>query len=114
MAGLWTVARQTFARIVRTKTAWVFILVLSGLLIVLPYSIEGDGTLAGKIRAFLSYSTGITAVMLSVLTIFLAVDIVSSDVRRKTVFSVVCKPVARWQYILGAGGGWSCSMRCCC
>ena len=105
MVGLWSVARQTFFQIVRTKTAWVFILVLTVLLVALPHNIEGDGTLAGKIRAFLSYSTTITAVTLSILTLFLTIDIVSSDVRRKTVFSIVCKPVARWQYILGRWGG---------
>jgi len=101
MGGLWSVARQTFFQIVRTKTAWVFILVLTVLLVALPHNIEGDGTLAGKIRAFLSYSTTVTAITLSILTLLLAVDVVASDVRRKTVFSVVCKPVARWQYILG-------------
>ena len=99
--GVRVVARQTFLQIVRTKTAWVFIIVLTVLLVVLPHHIEGDGTLAGRVRAFLSYSTTFTAVTLSVLTIFLAIDVVTGDVRFKTVFSVVCKPVPRWQYILG-------------
>lgn len=101
MGGLWTIALQTFARIVRTKTAWVFILVLTIALVALPHNLEGDGTLAGRIRAFLSYSMTISAVLLSILTIFLAVDVVTDDVRRKTIFSVASKPVARWQYILG-------------
>ena len=101
MGGLWTIARQTFVRIVRTKTVWVFVLVLTVILVALPHNLEGDGTLAGRIRAFLSYSTTVSAVLLSILTLFLAVDLVSADVRSKTVFSVVAKPVARWQYILG-------------
>jgi len=105
MHGIWTVARQTFAQIVRTKTAWVFILVLSVLLVVMPHNLQGDGTLAGRIRAYLSYSTTVTAALLSILTIFLAVDVVSADVRSKTVFSVITKPVARWQYVLGRWAG---------
>ena len=105
MRGIWTVARQTLAQILRTKTAWVFILVLAVLLVVLPHGLQGDGTLAGRIRAYLSYSTTIIALTLSVLTVFLAVDVVSSDVRNRTVFSVVTKPVGRWQYVLGRWGG---------
>ncbi len=101
MRGIWTVARQTLAQILRTKTAWVFILVLAAFLVVLPGGLQGDGTLAGRIRAYLSYSTTIIALTLSVLTVFLAVDVVSSDVRNRTVFSVVTKPVGRWQYVLG-------------
>ena len=101
MRGIWTIARHTFAQIVRTKTAWVFILVLGAVLVAMPHNLQGDGTLAGRIRAYLAYSTTVTATMLSILTIFLAVDVVSADVRGKTVFSVVTKPVARWQYVLG-------------
>jgi len=105
MHGILTVAKHTFAQIIRTKTAWVFILILGMILVIMPHSLQGDGTLTGRIRAYLSYSTTITATLLSILTIFLAVDVVSSDVRNKTVFSVVTKPVSRWQYVLGRWAG---------
>ncbi|MCK4601804.1 MAG: hypothetical protein KAU28_05025, partial [Phycisphaerae bacterium] len=63
--------------------------------------LKGDGTLAGRARTFLSYSTSLTRVALGVLTVFFTVAAVSEDVRTRMIFTVAVKPVARWQYILG-------------
>jgi len=101
MRGFWTVARHTFAHCLRMKAAGVFILLLGVALLAMPMALRGDGTLAGAIRTYLSYSTTLTAVLLSLVTIFAAVGTVTADVRNKYIFTVATKPVARWQYILG-------------
>jgi hypothetical protein len=101
MANIWSIARHTFAQCVRMKVAAAFMVLLVVALVVLPAVMTGDDTLAGQIRAFLAYSTGVTGVLLSLLTIFVGTSLVSSDVRTHQVFSVATKPLGRWQYIVG-------------
>ena len=105
MGGIWAVARHTFSQCLRMKLAGVFIATLAVSLVVLPLAMEGDGTLAGKVRTLLSYGVSITSVLLSVVTIFLAVSVVATDIGKKHVFLVASKPLARWQYVVGRWGG---------
>ena len=101
MRSLWAVARETFTECVRTKSAAVFVLLLVVSLPAMALTIEGDGTLKGRIQTFLAYSSSWTQLLLSLATILLAVGIVTEDVRAKTIFTVAAKPLARWQYLLG-------------
>jgi len=101
MFRIWAVARQTFAQCLRMKVAVAFVLLLGAALATMPFIMEGDGTLAGKIRTYLSYSTAMISVLLSLVTIFVSVSVVASDVRDKQIFTVAVKPIGRWQYILG-------------
>ncbi len=101
MFRLWAVARHTFRQCLRMKVAGLFIILLAVGLGVLPFLMEGDGTLAGRIRTFLSYGATMTAVLLGLVTIFLSTAVITSDVRGKQIFSVATKPISRWQYILG-------------
>jgi hypothetical protein len=101
MTGVWTVARQTFWQCVRTKVAAVFAVLLAVSLALLPSVMEGDGTLAGRIRTFLDYGTTAISVLLAMVVAFLSVGVVSNDVRDRHVFLVCTKPLSRWQYIVG-------------
>ncbi len=101
MRRLWAVTRQTFAQCVRMKVAAAFILLLAITLAAMPALMKGDGTLAGRIRTLLNYGAALTALLLSVVTIFLSVAVVASDVADKQVFLVATKPLPRWQYVLG-------------
>jgi hypothetical protein len=101
MLGIWSIAKHTFAQCVRMKLAAVFVVLLAIALIALPAQMTGDGTLAGQIRAFLAYGTGIALGLLSIMTIFVGASLVSNDIRTKQIFTVAVKPVARWQYLLG-------------
>lgn len=101
MRGIWTLARHTFAQALRMKVAGVFLLLLALALGVMPFAMRGDGTLAGRVRTLLAYGMGVTAVLLSLVTIFVSTSVITSDVRQKQIFSVVTKPLSRWQYVLG-------------
>ena len=101
MRGIWAVTRQTFTQCLRMKVAAAFILLLGITLAAMPSLMKGDGTLAGKIRTLLNYGTALTALILSVVTIFLSVAVVASDVAERQVFLVATKPLPRWQYVLG-------------
>jgi ABC-type transport system involved in multi-copper enzyme maturation permease subunit len=99
--GVRAVARYTFLQCVRMRMAAVFVALLTLSLLTLPFLMEGDGTLAGRIRTLLSYGCGATGVLLSLMTIFVACSVVSSDVETKNIFTVAVKPLARWEYIVG-------------
>ncbi|MDY6913261.1 MAG: hypothetical protein SVT52_02220 [Planctomycetota bacterium] len=101
MRSIWAVTRYTFAQCLRMKVAGLFIVLLAVALSAMPFMMKGDGTLAGRIRTFLAYSTSVVNLLLSLVTVFLAVAVVSDDVRKKQIFTVVTKPLARWQYIIG-------------
>lgn len=95
-------AWQTFRQCLRMKIAAAFMALLALVLVALPaITVGGDNMLSARIRTFLDYSVSLTAVLLSIVTIFLSVAVISNDVRTKQVFSVASKPVARWQYIVG-------------
>lgn len=99
--SLWAVARHTFSQCLRMKIAAAFIVLLGVLLSVLPFMMKGDGTLAGSIRTFLSYSISATGVLLSLVTVLATARVVTSDVEEKQIYLLAVKPVARWQYIVG-------------
>ncbi|MCD6303491.1 MAG: hypothetical protein J7M21_00840 [Planctomycetes bacterium] len=101
MPNVWTVARQTFMQCLRTKAAAVFTVLLAGSLLALPSLMEGDGTLAGRIRTFFDYSTTVTSVLLSGVVILLAVGVVTGDARGKHILVICTKPLKRWQYVVG-------------
>ncbi|MGA2266255.1 MAG: hypothetical protein ABSH10_07485, partial [Phycisphaerae bacterium] len=61
MRRIWAVTRQTFAQCLRMKVAAAFIILLGVTLAILPVTMKGDGTLAGRIRTLLSYGCGMTA-----------------------------------------------------
>ncbi|MDP6545913.1 MAG: hypothetical protein QGH60_18175 [Phycisphaerae bacterium] len=101
MLGIWSIAKHTFTQCVRMKLAAAFIVLLAVVLLALPGRMTGDGTLAGQIRTFLEYGTGISLGLLSIMTIFVGAALVSDDIRTKQIFTVAVKPIARWQYLLG-------------
>lgn len=99
--SLWAVARQTFSQCLRMKIAVAFLVLLGVLLAVLPFMIKGDGTLAGSIRTFLSYSVSATGMLLSLVTVLATARVITSDVEDKQIYLLAVKPIARWQYIVG-------------
>ena len=105
MPGIWSIAKHTFAQCVRMKLAAAFAVLLAVALLTLPAQMTGDGTLAGQIRAFLAYGTGIAVGLLSIMTIFLGASLVANDIRTQQIFTVAVKPIARWQYLLGRWAG---------
>lgn len=105
MRRLWAVARETFVECLRTRVVGVFLALLATCVLATALTMEGDGTLKGRLQTFLSYSTALTQLLLSLVTIFLATGVVTRDIRDKYIFTVATKPLSRWQYVLGRWAG---------
>ncbi len=101
MRRIRAIANQTFHQCLRMKVAVAFMVLLAAVLAILPFVMEGDGTLSGQVRTFLNYSVSATAGVLIVVTVFLTVGIIAADIQERRIFTLAVKPIGRWQYVLG-------------
>ncbi|MFA5864672.1 MAG: ABC transporter permease [Phycisphaerae bacterium] len=101
MRKVWAIVRLTIAESIRTRVAIAFVLLLAGVMVLLISTASGDGTVAGKIQMFMSYSMGLTYFLLALLVIFLACRTLDQDIQSQRIDSLASKPLARWQLLLG-------------
>lgn len=101
MHSVWAVAKNTIKHALRMKIAAVFIILLIVLLPAMALSMTGDGTLKGRLQTFVSYGLSLTAFLLCLLTIVASTYSLSSDIDHKQIFTVITKPIRRYQLLLG-------------
>ena len=83
------------------KIAAVFIVLLFILLPVMGITATGDGTIKGRLQTFVSYGLSLTSLLLSLLTIIASVYSLTSDIQQKQIYTVITKPIRRFQLLLG-------------
>jgi hypothetical protein len=101
MRSVWAVAINTIKQALRIKVAVVFIILLIVLLPVLGISTTGDGTLKGKLQTFVSYGLSLMSFLLCLLTIIVSIYAVTSDIEQRQIYTVITKPIRRYQILLG-------------
>ena len=101
MRRMWAVATNTIRQALRMKVAAIFVVLLLVLLPVMGFTATGDGTLKGRLQTFVSYGLSLTGLLLSLLTIIVAIYTVTSDIEHRQIYTVVTKPIRRYQIILG-------------
>jgi len=97
----WGVARNMIAEAIRTKVALVVLILLVAVIPMGPFVWEGDGTLKGRVQTFLTYSTILVIVTLSIMTVFVACQSLSKEVSDRKIYTIATKPIPRRQFILG-------------
>lgn len=101
MRSIWAVASNTIKQALRMKIAAVFIVLLFVLLPVMGVSMTGDGTLKGRLQTFVSYSLSLTNLLLCLLTVIVTIYTLTIDIKQKQIYSVITKPIRRYQLLLG-------------
>jgi len=101
MHSIWAVAKNTIKQALRIKVAVVFTILLIILLPVLGFTATGDETLKGRLQTFVSYALSLTSFLLCLLTIIVSVYTVTSDIEKRQIFTVITKPIRRYQLLLG-------------
>ncbi|MFC1633461.1 ABC transporter permease [Planctomycetota bacterium] len=101
MRSIWAVAINTIKQALRMKVAVVFMILLFVLLPVLGASATGDETLKGRLQTFVSYGLSLTSFLLCILTIIVSVYSVTSDIEQRQIYTVITKPIRRFQLLLG-------------
>lgn len=101
MRSIWAVAINTIKQALRMKVAAVFLILLLVLLPVMGVSTTGDGTLKGRLQTFVSYGLSLTSLLLCLLTIIISIYSVTSDIEQKQIYTVITKPIRRFEFLLG-------------
>ena len=83
------------------KIALVFLVLLIILLPVMGMTMTGDGTIKGRLQTFVSYSLSLTSFLLCLLTIVISIYSLTNDIQQKQIYTVLTKPVRRFEFILG-------------
>jgi Cu-processing system permease protein len=103
MRAIWIIAINTFREIIRDRILYgifVFAVLLIGLSLVL-------GKLSFAEQARITTSFGLSAIQLSavVLSIFLGSTLVTREIDKKTIMTLLVRPITRLQFLLGKAMG---------
>ncbi|MHC4293684.1 MAG: ABC transporter permease, partial [Planctomycetota bacterium] len=98
---IWAVAKNTIKQALRTRSALALVVILLILLPVMGLTTTGDGTLKGRLQTFISYGLSLTSLLMCLLTIVLIIYTVTNDIKNKQIFTVLTKPIRRFELILG-------------
>lgn len=101
MNSVWAIALISIRNAVRSKLVVVLLLFLLVVLIGLPVTVRGDGTMAGHVRLLLRYTLGLATLILSVATVWAACAAIATEIRDRSIQMVLSKPVHAWQLWLG-------------
>lgn len=104
LAGPWpitAVARNVLSEAVRMKVSLVFIVILVMLLSYAPQALNEAQPLRYRVQNWLQYGTGLSYVVLAMLTLFLSVGTVAFEQRDKVIWQTMTKPVRPWEYLVG-------------
>lgn len=83
------------------KLPATFIILLAILLPVMGFITTGDGTMKGRLQTFVSYGLSLTSLLLCLLTIIISTYTITNDLKQKHLYTILTKPIRRWQFILG-------------
>src|SRR5216684_2721331 len=96
---IWHITTNTFREAVRDRVLYnliVFALLMSGASILV-------GQISIGIERLVVINLGLTAVSLfgMVIAIFVGIGLVSKEIEKRTLYTVLSRPVRRWEFIVG-------------
>lgn len=86
---------------IRSRLFISLIVILFTIIIGLPMTIKGDGTLTGQVKILLYYTLGLMTVVLGIATLWTSCSAISQEIEDKQIHLVAVKPVYRFQVWLG-------------
>lgn len=101
MRRLLTIAGLTIRAAIRYRLFAVLALLLALTVVVLPLVIKHDDTARGFTQITLTYTLGLTTILLGFVTLWLGCGVLAREMEECQLQMVDVKPVARWQVWLG-------------
>ena len=95
------VARTLVDEAIRMKVPLIFIVLAILLVPALPFVLDPQDLLRYRIQSFLTWSMTTVSVLLSLMTVFLAVGTITHEMEHRQIFLTMTKPVGRIRYLLG-------------
>lgn len=103
MLGVITVAQMTFLEARRNRVIWS--LLFFCLFLVLTSYMFQELTIAAYDRIVRDVGLGAISLFGTLLSTFLGVGVVTREIERRTVYTMLAKPLSRWQYLCGKLAG---------
>jgi ABC-type transport system involved in multi-copper enzyme maturation permease subunit len=103
---IWTIAKTTIGDAMRRKVMQVF-LVIAIALIVMSLSFSQNLSFSGKegsavdLMLVKSFGLGLMAIAGSLMAIVMGVSLIPLEIERKTIYTILSKPVKRYEFIVG-------------
>ncbi|MFA4044872.1 MAG: hypothetical protein HZRFUVUK_001673 [Candidatus Fervidibacterota bacterium] len=99
MRGGWVIAMNTFQEAIRRKFFWVVFLFA---LVAIASANLFSGIAPGEEKVFVfDFGLGSITLFGMLIVIFLGATMIPSEVERRTIFTILSKPVKRWQFLIG-------------
>lgn len=99
MRRLWALASNTFREAVRDRVLYSILFFAVGI-ILLSLALE-EITIGDQAKVVRSVAQGSIDVFGSIIAMFLGVSLVWKEIERKTVYTILSKPIPRWMFVLG-------------
>jgi Cu-processing system permease protein len=99
VARIWTIARMTFIEARRNRVTWS-LLFFCGVLVMTSFMFQ-ELTIAGFDRVVRDVGLAAIHAFGVMLAIFLGVSVVTREIERRTVYSLLARPLGRAQYLIG-------------
>lgn len=103
MSRLWALASNTFREAVRDRVLYSILFFAVGVLLL---SLTMDElTIGDHQKVVRSVAQGAIDTFGSIIAMFLGVSLVWKEIDRKTIYTILSKPIPRWMFLLGKYGG---------
>ncbi len=99
MLRLWALAQNTFREAVRDKVLYSILFFAVG--VIALSLVMQEITVGDREKVVRSVAQGAVAAFGSIISMFLGISLVWKEVERKTVYTILSKPISRWMFVLG-------------
>lgn len=103
---IWAIAKTTIGDMMRKKVLWIFLIVAMGMIgLSLAFSKTlSFSTQAGSSSDFMmlkSFGMGLIAVAGLFISLVMGVSLIPQEIERRTIYTILSKPVKRYEFIIG-------------
>jgi len=99
MNQILAIAKNTFKEAVRNRI--LYVILIFALLLIISSGVLSELTIASREK--IMRSLGFTAINLFgvAIAVFVGVSLVYNELEKKTIYTIVSKPIGRWQFLMG-------------
>jgi ABC-type transport system involved in multi-copper enzyme maturation permease subunit len=98
-SNLLTLAGNSFRETLRDKI--LYKLVFFGLVLIVFSMMLGDWSLFAREKVMKDFTLAAMSVMGLLMSVFVGIGLIQKEIQRKTVLTLLAKPIDRWQFVVG-------------
>jgi len=99
MSKVWAIAFNTFKEAVRNRI--LYILLIFAVVLLLFSGVARELTISAQEKIIRSLGLGCINVFGLLIAVFVGIGLVYNELDKKTIYTIISKPIDRWQFILG-------------